>query len=98
MSTAGSVSVMPYSWRGRQPSRVARRSYCSSDTFCANQQWRSRSDGSGVGSLARIIRIGAANSEAAVASSRAAWARKRDAEKAGTRATDAPAEIAAANE
>ena len=101
VSTAGIVSVIPYSWRGRQPSQLAIVSYCAGVRFWAYQQWRSRNGGrSGEAGppRARIMRIGPANRLAHVAPWRAAWSTKRLAENVGISATLAPTAIAAANE
>ncbi len=102
MRTAGIVSVIPYSWRGRQPSSAVSASYWSAVTFWAYQQWRSRRASrtvrGGSPPRARIMRIGAANRLAWVAPWRAHWARNPLAENACTSATLAPTEIADANE
>ena len=48
VSTAGIVSVIPYSWRGRQPSRPASVLVLGVGEFWANQQWARATPSTGV--------------------------------------------------
>ena len=92
------VSVIPYSWRGRVPVSSPKRRWWSGPRLWANQVWRSRQGVVSSGVRARIMRIGAAKRLACVAPSSLAMSIHWLAEKVAVRATDAPTLIAGAKQ